>query len=800
MRGTLPAWVERLLGVDAAETGEGTVWAVQHTWTWPAWLTVLFLAGVVVLLSVVAWRDTRSTGRWFPWMVAGLRLAAVLLVLVMLAELSLSRERTGLPYVVVLVDDSASMSIVDRYDDTELRDRLHELIRAIGAEELSRLNLARAVLTRDDAALLRAIDRDHKLKVYFVSALARPQAGGVAELTEAVEGLEATGEASRLGDAVRRALDDLRGAPPAALVLVTDGIVTDGERLAQAAEYAAGKHVPLHVVALGSTDPVRNLKLHELLVDDRVFVNDVVNFEGQVTATGLAGQPITVRLKNQETGDVLAETQLEAGPDGEPQGISIPYRPTQPGRVRYAVEVVAVADEDQTDDNEQERAVEVFEGKIKVLLVAAQPSFEFRRLKDLLERDDTIELRTVLQEADLEYAGIDRSALKVFPVRRDKLGDDDQEALFYYDVVIFGDVNPAFLSAAAMRNLADFVSVQGRGLVFIAGPRFTPTAFRGTPLAPLLPVELDALSSADLGQAQDEAFQVQPTDLGLASPHMQLGDTREETAELWRNLPPLYWLFEAPRLKPGARVLAEHPLRRGDDGRPLPIFVLHYVNRGKVLLHATEETWRWRFRVGDVLFARYWVQTIRYLSRSKLQGDSSAELTADRREYRRGEPVRLRLQFFDERAAPADDEGVTIVLERAGQPRRQVALRRNASNRGVFEGSAAGLPDGAYHGWVAAPAFAAATPAVDFSVTAPPGEFRQVQMDLAELEAAVEQSHGRLYRPHEAARLPDYLPEGRQVPIEALPPRVLWNTWPVMLAFALLLVSEWLLRKWRGLV
>ena len=50
---------------------------------------------------------------------------------------------------------------------------------------------------------------------------------------------------------------------------------------------------------------------------------------------------------------------------------------------------------------------------------------------------------------------------------------------------------------------------------------------------------------------------------------MQLGDTPAETREIWRNLPPLYWLLEAPQLKPGARVLAEHPTRLATDGRQL---------------------------------------------------------------------------------------------------------------------------------------------------------------------------------------------------------------------------------------
>ena len=37
MKGTLPSWLERLLGVDTAEAGEGTVWGLDHTWAWAPW-------------------------------------------------------------------------------------------------------------------------------------------------------------------------------------------------------------------------------------------------------------------------------------------------------------------------------------------------------------------------------------------------------------------------------------------------------------------------------------------------------------------------------------------------------------------------------------------------------------------------------------------------------------------------------------------------------------------------------------------------------------------------------------------
>ena len=396
-------------------------------------------------------------------------------------------------------------------------------------------------------------------------------------------------------------------------------------------EYARRRGVPLFPIGLGSDQPVRDLKLSDLLVDDVVFVDDVVNFECKLTATGFEGRKVPVVLREKDKPAVLAKVEVTVGPDGQPQPVRIPFRPTQVGQFEFVVEAEPQPGELQTENNRQTRTVEVRKEKIRVLLVQAYPSFEFRYLRNMLQRDETIALHTVLQEADLEHAEQDASALRVFPLRR--------EELFAYDVVIFGDVNPALLSTAALQNLADFVDQPAKGgaLVLIAGPSYMPAAYRETPLARLLPfAPASVRRPISLGEGREtnlpspfgrgaggegvlrEGFVVQPTDLGLASPAMQLGDTPEETREIWRNLAPLYWLLELPELKPGVRVLAEHPTRVGPDGRHLPVFCLQYVGAGKVLFHATDETWRWRYRVGDRYFARYWVQTIRYLCRAKL--------------------------------------------------------------------------------------------------------------------------------------------------------------------------------------
>ena len=49
-------------------------------------------------------------------------------------------------------------------------------------------------------------------------------------------------------------------------------------------------------------------------------------------------------------------------------------------------------------------------------------------------------------------------------------------------------------------------------------------------------------------------------------------------------------------------------------------------------------------------------------------------LTTDRRQYAQGESVQLRVRFADERLAPAEDDGVTVMVEQPGQQTQRLQL------------------------------------------------------------------------------------------------------------------------------
>lgn len=783
MSGTLPNWLADWLAVERAAAGNTVAWRLDLTWPWPPWATMLFVLVTVGGITFVYWHETSSASRGYRTLLSALRLTAVGLLLVMLTQATLTFQRTGPPSIALVVDRSASMAIADRYDDNS-KD-----------QPPTRLGLAQRLLLENDGRLLSALSEGYRLATYSVAAGTERLATD--EIFTGVQNLSCDGpgsEATRLGDAIVRVLDDARGASLAGIVLLTDGVVTDGVPLADAAQAARERGVPFLAVGIGSDRAPREVEIADVLVDEAVFVDDLVGITVQIKATGLAGESAQVVLRRDGDSAPLAELGITLGADGQPQTVFLTHRPTTAGEITYVVEVAARDDETNRDNNRVRRTVTVRDDKIRVFLAFGYPSYEFRFLKSLLERDPTIELSTFLQDADPEYAEQDRTALRSFPLAR--------EELFKYDVLVLGDVDPRLVPRSVWPALTAFVAEKGGGAVFIAGPRFLPWDYGDVPdVALLLPFDLAAIPAGGgtLPVDVSRGYVVRPTPLGMQLPPFQLGNTPTETEQIWLRLTPLYWLAELDELKPAAQVLAEHPTHTTSRGRHLPIIVGQFVGAGKVWFHATDSTWRWRIGVGDVYFARYWVQTIRYLARGKLTRGGGAELTTDRREYQRGEPVAVRLRFRDEGLAPADDE-VSVFVETPGEARRRMVLRRNATIRGLFEGSLANLANGQYELFVAESQLSGTVPSTRITVLAPAGEMASTSMDRAALVAAAETTRGKFYTIAAASRLVDELPRGRRVPIESLAPLEIWNRWWVLGPFLLVLVGEWVLRRRKGML
>lgn len=796
------------MGASPASPGEELTpyLRFERPWSQGALLLVLLVG---TFLIVRLYLGERGGSLFYRLGLAALRVGLLVLTMFLIAEAVLVVERVDLPYLVLMADDSASMVREDQYADEAAGTRAERLAAETDQPDASRFALVRSWLAREDTSLLRSLQEQHRVRLYLVSGSARELAEvtdpeDIGPALEALDEVQARGEQSRLGVGVRQVLTELRGAPPTAIILLTDGQTTRGEALSDVAPLAARKGVPIFTVGVGDDTPPRDLSLSDLVVDDVVFVGDTVRFEAKLSSRGFEGRPIGVRLIEAppdsgdsavDLGREVAAVQVDAPPDGQAVPFELVHRPEEIGRFDYVIVAESQPREDRSENNRLRRTVAVREDKIKILLVDGQPRYEYRYLKTFLERrPESIELDVVLQAADPEYSAQDAAALPNFPT-----STEGEDGLFSYDVIILGDADPLYFSASQLQSLADFVTEQGGGLVLAAGEFFNPVSYQGTPLEPIVPVQLAGARNPILGGDSIQPFQMRLTGEGRSSPIFRLADDEATSLQVWDSLPPHYWFIESPRKQPAAFVLAEHPSATGADG-PVPLVAYQFVGAGKSLFLGIDDTWRWRIGVADRYFGRFWIQTLRFMARSRLNRDRPAELATDRSSYQSDQPVLIRARFLSAGLAPRAGE-VAVEVERSGRDPERLVLRSSGDSADTFEAIVPNPAPGDYRvRLLPPPILDGEVPTAEFQVEPPADERDKVQLNRAELVRAASLSGGQYQSILDEGDLLDSLPPARKIPLDTDPPIPLWNDWRMLSLFLGLLTTEWVLRKRKQMV
>src|SRR5262249_19473579 len=323
---------EAMLGVPPPAPGEGTHWRLEfmpHLYDAASdpWLAGLPALAGLRLTAFFYRREGATAGPGYRVALAGLRIGLILLALgVFLPQLRLWFERQGWPDVAIIMDDSRSMSEADQYRDPEMQAAVARLAQTTSLTAPQRLQLAQALLTRSELNWLETLPARPKVKLHIYHCAG--QTARLANITEpqeidaairAVHELQAEGESSQLGGAVRQVLNDFRGSSLAAVVMLTDGVTTEGEDLVQASRFAAQTGVPLFFVGIGEARESRDLILHDLQVEDSVFVNDRLVFEARLTGQGYTSLTVPVTLYEKVDGKLkeLKKQSVSVDPQGK---------------------------------------------------------------------------------------------------------------------------------------------------------------------------------------------------------------------------------------------------------------------------------------------------------------------------------------------------------------------------------------------------------------------------------------------------------------------------------------------------
>ena len=755
--------LEWLLGLDQLSVGGETL---ELGWRHPLppWLWAL----VVVAAAMLAWVAYRRLigrvpGRVLLGMARGL---IVLLVVALLAGpmLVLPREHVERDHVLMLVDRSASLTFADVIDP------------AAADRRMTRDAQLRKALT-DHAPALQRIADQHRVDWLGFDETLRPVGS-----TDALG--ESDGPVTALRSALHQSLRRTTGKPISAIVVFSDGRSTEkiGAETIQRLNQRAAMVI---AVPLGSAETPVDAAIRRVDAPQRAFVNDNVPVIVHLRRTGGDEElesPVplgaVVRLIDVPTQQALDERRVRAW--DEPVALSASVEAAGPASWR--VELDSGADELIRQNNQHELALTLVDRAIRLLYVEGYPRWEYRYLRSLLLREDSVDASMMLISSDRTFAAEGDVALQRVP--------RSPEEWAAFDVIVLGDVFPDFFGEAQLRLIRQHVAERGAGLLYLGGPRAMPNAYATTALADLMPMRNPASVSRlpmDVTVQRTGAADV----LGV----LRLRSPFETSDTLWpADLPTLRWSQALGTLKPTAETLAIAV--PADE----PLLVRMRYGAGQVVYLGTDEIWRWRFGHGELYPQQFWMQMIRLLGRHRVQDDagpgSRVQFHVSHRRASVNDTLVIELVITDQAllAAPRPTMPVRIAPEADTSDADQVLMLRSTDRVGHYQGLWQPRRPGRFTATLDDPALAALDIQRNVEVRRVEDESRDPATDHALLTALARNTGGQVVAVDALDQLPALLPDNTRRTAADISESL--TTSP--LAFALLLgllIIEWVGRK-----
>jgi hypothetical protein len=446
------------------------------------------------------------------------------------------------------------------------------------------------------------------------------------------------------------------------------------------------------------------------------------------------------------------------------------YRISQEGVHRLKVRIQADKGDMFKKNNEDHLFVRVEKGGQKILFVYGELSWEYKFLARLLSSDPTIALTALPRVHEDDFALLDRISL----------GN--------YDAVILGNVGKADLKPMFFSSLARRIQASGLSLLVLGGERsFLSEQGVEPSFQSVLPVELNG-RFANITEPTAIAL----TREGETSPVTLLADNPSANKLAWEKLPQLNFINVVP-----ARSDATVLLVSAKD-RNVPVLAYRQAGLGKVFVFTGYPTWKWAFMnlaVNDdqKKYQAFYRQLVREMTSSALE---KTKLSTDKFLYQPGETVRVAALLLDSQSKPPSSGTAKVVIERKGERKGEVILKNSSLARERFIGEMRAEEVGEY---TLRLEFAGEKLETVFVVSEAADEYFSLGPQREKMARVAVLAGTELIDPAQIPDITRYANTAKKTRkfSTRLP---LWNWFPMVVILVVLLTTEWIIRKRRGLL
>jgi hypothetical protein len=607
------------------------------TWDWIDLLLVLFVLSLTIFLSCRTWNRSGKKKSVLALEIFRFSIVTLILITLFNPEKVNKQEKEDPPEILCLLDVSDSMNTLDTKDSN-------------GSIE-SRIKWARS-----------AIDSEWKNRLEQNSTV-------TIKPFSSEEGTEATDLAFALEESLEG------GNNIKAILFLSDGDSNTGSSVLSLAGKCRAASVPVYSIQIGAPKPLPDLSLDDAFAPSFALQDEKITINYRVSNTFENRQESTLELFAND--ELVTQKPLLISASEDTAG-SIAWMPPTEGKYELKVSVQEVQGESLPGNNERILSTRVENKIIKALIVDSLPRWEYRFLRNALDRDPGVDMKCVLFHPGIS-TGEGKGYLAGFPSSKDELAS--------FDVVFLGDVGLGEneLSEEQCQNLDELIRLQASGLVFLPGRRGRQLTFTDSPISDLLPVIYDPEKPTGLGTSNPSNLEL--TARGKDHWLTNLRGAGEPDRQFWDRLPGFHWSAIVSKSRPGSEVLAVHSNFRNDWGR-MPTLAIRYAGAGKTLFLGSDGAWRWRRGVEDKYHYRFWSQVVRWMAHGRYLAEKEGiRLIPDPERPKSGENVFVRCIVLDKAGFPMEDGEVNGLIIHPNGQRENLRFTAEEEGPGVYLGS-----------------------------------------------------------------------------------------------------------------
>lgn len=459
------------------------------------------------------------------------------------------------------------------------------------------------------------------------------------------------------------------------IILLSDGIDTTDTSI----EYLHNFGIPVNSILIGSYEKSRDVAIVDIRAPDFSLKNSHIKISATIFSNGFQKNSIELNLfqiKNNEK-YLIQQKKIDISTSKQTIDVDFDFFNETVGFIKYRLELPQYKNEVTYQNNSKEFIIESIPDRIRILYLCGQPSTEYALLRYFLKSHPGIELVSfVILRNPEDVALVPDEELALIPFPSQEIFFQE---IFNFDLLIFENFSYRRfgITPSMLENIVKFVKNNGGGFLMIGGENsFSSGGYKYTPIESVMPVYLN-----DSEKILPDKFPLRVKNYN----HPILSFT-EEYKNIFQKLPHLEGINTLGKNKDFGVTLMSNPWAKNDAGEDLPVCVVGEIGKGRVMIFATDTSWRWSMAGAYIpesieFYQRFWINSVKWLTKSEEM--KKLRIILEKNKFDVNEKIKIKILALDNDYKPSENIKVILkIVSTKGEMKHLNILKSDES--GIF--------------------------------------------------------------------------------------------------------------------